>query len=461
VGLTLIEDAAMRRLIFDAKVALAQRPERRAAADFRAAESLAPPALRRLQHARASAMARHAFTTTDYYRERFSAAGFSEKDLSEPENWAHLPRLTKDDIRIAGQAMFSDAVTDRRRLLSRTGGSTGIPLSVYNDDNAPTAAMWWRVYRWWGIHPGDHVAFIYRQARSGITAVQYAARWWPTRHLLLDARNTSTAAIEEFSARWQRLRPSLLVGYVEGVHEFARYLHETGTTLPSPQAISVTASGLQPGQRRFIEATFNAPVYDTYRSAEVPWIAAECGKRTGLHVQADTRRLEILTSANTPAGPGQTGDVVLTDLMNYAFPLIRYEIGDRAQTIGGDCTCGSSLPRISALQGRRADVVHTPSGRRISGGYGGLFNRWPELVRQFQIHQSEDYVITLRFVPAGDERRAVRAAEEVARTITDFVDGEVPVRLAVVDRIDHDGGKVRLVTSDVTRIPYTSERRDR
>lgn len=451
----------MRRLVFDAKVALAQRAELRAAADFRSAESLAPSALRQLQHARAIAVARHAFTTTEYYRERFSAAGFSEKDLSEPENWAHLPRLTKNDVRKAGQAMFSDSRTARRVLLSRTGGSTGVPLSVYNDGNAPTAAMWWRVYRWWGVHPGDHVAFIYRQARSGITAVQYAARWWPTRHLLLDARNTTTAAIEEFSVRWQRLRPSLLVGYVEGVHEFARYLHETGTTLHPPQAISVTASGLQPGQRRFIEATFNAPVYDTYRSAEVPWIAGECRERSGLHVQADIRRLEILADTDAPAGPEQTGDVVLTDLMNYAFPLIRYEIGDRAHTLAEDCSCGSSLPRISALQGRNADVLHTPSGRRVSGGYGGLFNRWPELVRQFQIHQSEDYVITLRFVPAGDEPKALRAAEEVARTITDFVDGEVPVRLAAVDRIDHHGGKARLVTSNVTRIPYTSERRDR
>lgn len=449
----------MRNTIFEFKTMLAQPAIRKSADALRTAESVPAPALRHLQDSRMVKMVQHAFTTTDYYRERFTAAGFTEKDLSIAGSLVHLPRLTKEDLRQAGDAIFSRAVSDRRRLLSLTGGSTGIPLRVFNDRAAPTAAMWWRVYRWWGIHPGDDVAFIYRQSRRGLGALRYAARWWPTRHLLLDARNTDDQAIEQFLRRWQRQRPRLLVGYVEGVYDFARYLRRTGSTIHPPRAISVTASGLHPGQRKFIEATLNAPVYDTYRSAEIPWIAAECQQQAGLHVQSDLRRLEVVTQDNAPAGAGMSADVVLTDLANFAFPLIRYEIGDRARTLPGLCGCGNSLPRISALEGRHADVVHTPSGRRISGGYGGLFNQWPHSVHQFQIHQSVDYTITVRFVPSSDRAAAADAARSVAAVISGFVNDEVPVRTEPVDRIDQYGGKARLVISEAVPDMYATESR--
>lgn len=439
----------MKRAVFDAKTALLQRRERRTAQSLEANERLDRSALRELQDRRATKLLLHAFRTTDYYRDTFHEAGFTENDLTVAENFVHLPLLTKEQIRDAGAALSSRVVPDRQRLPSRTGGSTGMPLVVYNDDSAPTAAMWWRLYRWWGVHPSDDVAFIYRQARSGVQAAKYALRWWPTRHLLLDARNTTDETIEDFRQQWLRRPPALLVGYVEAVHQFARYVAQSGHKLPAPTAISVTASSLHAGQRRYIEDHLGAPVFDTYRTAEVPWIAAECSAREGLHVQADIRRVDIVTDDGRPCPEGESGSVAVTDLENYAFPLIRYSIGDRGHYLSEPCRCGMSLPRLSPLDGRHADVMHTPSGRIVSGGYGGLFNKWPGLVRQFQIHQAADYSILLRYIPVEGTKGSDSAAQEVAQTLSGFVGGEVPVQVQSVTHIDHIGGKVRLVTSDV------------
>jgi phenylacetate-CoA ligase len=275
------------------------------------------------------------------------------------------------------------------------------------------------------------------------------AQWWPTRQILLDARGTTPADMDRFLDQLVRVRPALLVGYVEGVTAFARHVRARAVALPPLTAVSVTASVLHAGQRDLIEAVLGAPVYDTYRSAEVPWIAAECADRSGLHVLADHRRLEIVDAAGTPVDDGDTGDVLLTDLSNRAFPLIRYAIGDRTRWVSGACACGRGLPRIAPIEGRVVDVLRTRSGRLVSGGLSTLFLAHPGTIAQFQIHQSADYSVVVRYVSVGDVVASAAAAQDAVVSLAAFLGHEVPVTAQAVSAIDNVGGKARLVVSEV------------
>lgn len=415
------------------------------------AERLPASTLAAMTEARSAEIALHAFRTTEYYRAAFSEAGFRENDVAQPQNFTKLPIVTKTQIQDAGLALASSGSTDRDRLVSTTGGSTGRPLRVFNDRQAPVAALWWRIYSWWGVAPADNVAFIYRQSRQGLKKLAYDAQWWPTRHVLLDARGTTTSSMEAFGRQVTRLRPRLLVGYVEGIREFAEYVDAERLELPGLTAISVTASMLHRGQRGLIEKALRAPVFDTYRSAEVPWIAAECTSQNGLHVLADRRRVDLVSESGGEVEAGEVGNVLITDFDNGAFPLIRYAIGDRSRWHQGACTCGRSLPRITALEGRIADVLRTPSGRIVSGGNSTLFNAWPGIIRQFQIHQAADFTVTIRYVAGSDPPAARDAAEEVAGVLTKLLNGEVQVRSQATEQIAAVDGKARLVVSDVPR----------
>ena len=159
----------MKRTIFEAKTRILMRRDRRALREMLAAERLPPQDLRALSDRRSVEIALHAFRTTAFYREHYTRAGFTESDIARAENFAHLPLLTKADLQSAGDRLISSASRASDRLPSRTGGSTGRPLKVYNDRSAPVAALWWRIYSWWGIHPADDAAFIYRQKRRGLT----------------------------------------------------------------------------------------------------------------------------------------------------------------------------------------------------------------------------------------------------------------------------------------------------
>ena len=156
--------------------------------------------------------------------------------------------------------------------------------------------------------------------------------------------------------------------------------------------------------------------------------------------------VDVVDAAGIPTT--DVGDILVTDLDNRAYPLIRYAIGDRTQALPSGCACGRTLERIAPIDGRIADALRTPSGRSVSGGFGGLFNEWRGVVRQFQLHQGPDDTVTIRFVPESDAASATRAAEAVAQTLRTMLHDEVPVRVRVVDAVEAVGGKARLVIAE-------------
>lgn len=436
---------------FRAKTQLLRPSLMRAHRGLEAAARLDPEQILRLQRERSIAMARFAFENTEFYRTRYTKAGFSLGDLSHAENFQYLPTISKRDIREHSDEIVVENVPARFRLSSTTGGSTGEPLTLYHDRRAPVAAMWWRVYRWWGVLPSDNRAYIQREGRTRRRQRVEQIEWWPTIQLFLNARAMTNSSMEKFVSDWNRYRPVLLNGYVGGVHEFARFIQEQSLSIARPRAIGVTASPITRSQRSYLEDILKAPVYDQYRSSEVPWIAAQCRMQSGLHVLSDLRVVEIVDEAGLVVPDGTDGEVIVSDLTNRVFPILRYRLGDRTSKIVQHCACKLPFERLSEIKGRVIDMLWLPSGRRISGvAFTGIFNEQPEAVKQFQIHQLEDYSIMVVCV-VGSRELSGTYVQSVADSISQIVDHEVPVSVEYVPEIQHEGGKVRVVRSDVVR----------
>jgi phenylacetate-CoA ligase len=139
-------------------------------------------------------------------------------------------------------------------------------------------------------------------------------------------------------------------------------------TLPSdhrvsPVAIFVSGENLFDNVRRRLEQWFQCPVYSAYTSTEGGLIAIECRYHTGLHIQECRAQVEILDSSGTLSTEG-TGEIVLTNFMNWAMPFVRYRTGDHADIRRVSCACGFVGPTIVEIYGREA-VYFTISSRRI------------------------------------------------------------------------------------------------
>jgi phenylacetate-CoA ligase len=306
----------------------------------------------------------------------------------------------------------------------------------------------WRMQQWWGIDPWEDVARIDRGVRDFKETLIGAARWWPTRRLYLQLWQVDEASVRKFASTCSSVRPVMLEGQVAPLFEVAELVAAAGISFPPLRAVGVTASQLMPSVRARLEEVFGAPVYDQYRCAEVPFLAGECGQQNGLHIFSDYRFIEIVDEAGRPVPDGEEGEVVVTDLSNRVFPVIRYKLGDRARLRTEACPCGITLPLMGSPAGRANEVLRLPDHKTLVSGLNNAFWDRPDAARQYQIHQRADYSIVLRVIP-GEALDYRVVTDQVAEMIRTRCKNQVPVSIEYVERIEAVNGKFSYVISDV------------
>ncbi|MCF6185531.1 MAG: DNA adenine methylase [Bacteroidales bacterium] len=108
--------------------------------------------------------------------------------------------------------------------------------------------------------------------------------------------------------------------------------------------------------KEIIEEVFNCNVYTQYGCSELRDIANECELRK-LHVRMDAVYTESVWG-NKPVASGEKGKLVITNLVNYKMPLIRYEVGDTVRWSNKKCGCGRNTTVIENIEGRNADYLY-------------------------------------------------------------------------------------------------------
>ncbi|MDP6494661.1 MAG: hypothetical protein QGI09_04420, partial [Dehalococcoidia bacterium] len=151
-----------------------------------------------------------------------------------------------------------------------------------------------------------------------------------------------------------------------------------------------------------------------------------------------------------PCADGQMGDIVVTDLENYVFPLIRYVNGDRGHSVAGDAEDGIGFPLMGPVKGRVSEAVSLPDGSLLTGEYlTTIFDEFPDCVKGFQVHQQADGSIDVIYIPSGDSSALEENVRVVQSRLLEVMASQVPVRFTAVDSIPHDRGKLRFVISDL------------
>lgn len=123
----------------------------------------------------------------------------------------------------------------------------------------------------------------------------------------------------------------------------------------SIRALCLAGEMLTEKRRKRIEALWNAEVYDYFGSTETSNISVSC--REGKQHCSEDYFLEVvdLKDGVTPIETGK-GLLLVTQLNNEAFPLIRYHTGDIVEIHKSDCPCKSSED-ILIHHGRITDMI--------------------------------------------------------------------------------------------------------
>ncbi|OPX96595.1 MAG: Phenylacetate-coenzyme A ligase [Syntrophorhabdus sp. PtaB.Bin006] len=315
----------------------------------------------------------HAYNKSIFYKQRWDSMGLKQEDIRSFSDFARLPVLTKNDIKEHLSDILTRPATGADLYHAISGGTTGISIDVYNDSDSLTRkhAALTRFEEWGGWRMGEWQSLVWPAA---VDMAKTTLKGKLRNILCEKAISLQMAVIEDEDIRVHLKelsvkRPTTIRGFPSQLTEVARYIHREGVLVPPLRGVITTGEPLWPGDRQVIESAFKCSVFDSYRTREVGPIAQECENHDGLHVSAETVYLEIMplpqVDLTTSDGIDQ-GSIIVTDLTNYAMPLIRYQIGDIGSLRRSSCSCGRGLPLLDNIGGRLTDVLYTCEGKKIA-----------------------------------------------------------------------------------------------
>lgn len=399
---------------------------------------------------RLSSLVTHAYHTSPFHRERFREHAIEPGLPVAPANLSMLPILEKGELRDHLDSIRSRAYPTTQCVVAFTGGSTLAPTKFFRDRRCQRlreANRWWYYLKmnrrleqhyavvWGALQDLDMRMSIRAKLRSFLTMSP----------IVLPGNQITAVNVERFLARCIRERAAYLNGYSQAIYEVARVASECGHALPRFDSISVTAEPITPAQTALIRQVFDCPVYNVYGTRECGLIAAEVAGSSGMIVNPLNVFVEIVDQRGFPAPPGESGSVLVTDLLNYATPLIRYRIGD----IGcwDDDGRHALFRQLRIIEGRETDVLQI-GNRRISGATLTLISA--PGVRAIQFVQSVPDHVTVNYVPDTDFNS--ESTNALNGRVLEVLGPHATITLNKIPAIEcTSSGKYRYVISNLSR----------
>jgi phenylacetate-CoA ligase len=292
--------------------------------------------------------------------------------------WSQIPILTRADLQEAGQRMHAiKNLPDHGPVNSATSsGSTGRPVTSLSNQTVQFFfnVMSLREHLWAKRDFSKTMAVIKdltdpqavpphgRKSLSWGISTYGNVPTGPCYSLgLCDPKEQLT---------WlKRINPDYLLIYPTVLREILKLISESPThELTRLQHVWTFGEIVEPELRRLTKSVLNIPLIDS--STEIGHIALQCPESENYHITSETVFVEVLNDNNEPCAPREIGRVVITTLHNYAFPLIRYEIGDYAEA-GSQCVCGRTLPVLHKVLGRKRNMLTKPTGEKCWPSFTG------------------------------------------------------------------------------------------
>ena len=370
--------------------------------ELRVSERLPLAELARHQRTMLLAVARHSAKNSRHFAARMKAAGLDAPALAKEGELARLPPLTREELVRAGDALFCKYCPPSHGSIAATStsGSTGEPVTVRRTGRCGLQwlAFTLREHLWHNRDFSGRLAVL----RATISEPIETPDWGPPCSLLFrtgaGSAMPATRSVQEICQWLSAFDPAHLLVLPSTLAALVADMAQTGQRLSRLKSIRTLSETVHPELREATSRVLGVPIHDSYTSQEAGIMATQCAE--GSYHVSETILLEVLDAAGQPCGVGQTGRIVVTDLVNFATPLIRYEIGDYAE-VGAPCACGRSLPVIRRFLGRERNLVLLPDGARHWPMVG--FHHWGEAypVRQFQFVQLDRTTILARMSASG------------------------------------------------------------
>ena len=371
-----------------------------------------------------SDLLRHCQQTVPYYRN----LGITDTQL---ENY---PVTNKNMIKAASVSFRSDKYVGKKTYEASTSGSTGTPFTVlHNPDKKRRHTADVRFF-WESVGHAYGTRFFYlriwtnQNKKSKI--VQKRQNIVPVDVFKLDDKSIQ-AFLEEVSSTNS---PKSILGYASVLDSIVKYIQRLPMDMSNANVISIIAmsESLDIPTKNALNDYFDCPVVSRYANTECGMLAQQTSKfKDDFLANFASYHIEILDlQTNTPLEEGKMGRIVVTDLFNWAMPMIRYDTGDLG-ILEKSKHNGKTHYVFKKVEGRKMDTIYNTKGEPISS-FTITNNMWKYIeLSQYQFVQilKKEYIFKLNALEKFSRE------QELIEEFTGYLGKDASIKVEYVDEI--------------------------
>ncbi len=399
-----------------------------------------------------------------FYKRKYKNAGVTPRDIKTMDDVRKVPFTTKMELLTSQEEhpIFGDfpcLPPEAACRVFQTSGTTGTPLRVpfskrdwfkncfeqfsyylyayglESKDVAFFPFVYGLFIAWWGIQA--------TMEQHGITIVPGGGQ-------------TSEARLKSI-IDW---RVTVVCGTPTYIIYLGELAQKMGIDLPDSKVrIVVTAGepGAQvPATKRLIEKLWGAKNYDDIGSTEITNFGWECVMQKGTHMNEAMFLPESLDKeTGRPVGPGEVGELVLSNLCCETAPLLRYKTGDLVRFVYDRCECGRTFLRMDGgVIGRADDMFHFGGVNIFPSAIENFIRQVPEFSIEYQLvvpRQGSGKRLGIRVEPAApdiSEDRLKSAVKKFQDAVTYNIKITPDVQIVKSGSLPRFEGKARRIVRE-------------
>ncbi len=381
------------------------------------------------QNEKLASLIRHSYHNVQYYRELFDSRGLRPADIKTKKDLIKLPIIKKETIRenIRNGKLIATNLKKKDMILNSSSGSTGKPLQYfltkqsYSFNIAANLRGWYNM----GYKLGDKYLKLSFNPRKKI---KKKVQDYLNNCLYFQSEGISEDSKKDIVYFILNNRPKFIRGYPATLSLIGNYINSNQINIPDVNAINTTGDILFPEMRRIIERAFDCPVFDSYSGEGVAnMFEVSKDKYLVSHEYAIT---ELLDNNGKIISEGE-GELITTDLWNYANPFIRYAVEDIV--VASDKNPEKFGWEVNQIKGRLVDILELSNGNILIVHFFTGFFEWEKSVDQFQVVQKAPDKIEVRLIVNAFYNQ--EEEEKITKRIRDHIGEGIELRIQLVDKI--------------------------
>ena len=380
-----------------------------------------------------------AYENSPFYRQKMTLAGVKPQDIKNLSDLAKIPFTTKDELRQDPWTLLACDKKDVSIIHVSTGTTGGQPIY--------TMQTWKEYYLNHSViypflHPvaQDDLCFValpYEMSSAGLSLhnkflVGHQAA------VVSVGKGGAYSTPEKTVKLMGDLKPTIMAtspSYAITLAEAAAEASLDLTSLPLKR-IWLAGEGCSPAFRKRLEKIWGTTVSFSCGTTESGIIAMECDAQNGYHIAEGNVLVEIVDpQTGKVLEPGEIGEVVITCLLRFDIPLIRYRTQDLGCLEPKPCPCGVTLQRFH-LRGRMADQI-VLKGKRFSPFYlENFLMQLPEVGNwyQFVVKPGDNEQLKIRTEVAAGVEPSPELAAKLAVKLEAAIG--IPCKFELVNKLE-------------------------